>query len=88
MEKQYDKCQSCGMPLKKDPAGGGTNADGSKSLMYCGYCYQNGQFTRPNWTAPQMQIFVKAKLKEMGYPGFIAYFFTLGIPGLARWKNS
>ena len=85
MEKQYDKCQSCGMPFKKDPTGGGTNADGSKSQMYCGYCYQNGKFTRPDWSAQQMQVFVKGKLKEMGFPGFVATFFTWGIPRLERW---
>lgn len=36
MKQTYKNCQSCGMPLKKDEKGGGTNADGSKSEMYCG----------------------------------------------------
>jgi len=31
----YKNCQSCGMPMKKDTMGGGTNADGSKNEMYC-----------------------------------------------------
>lgn len=31
MEKKYKNCQSCGMPMKKDPQSGGTHADGSKS---------------------------------------------------------
>ncbi|MEZ5145910.1 MAG: zinc ribbon domain-containing protein [Bacteroidales bacterium] len=31
MEKTYKNCQSCGMPLKRDEKGGGTNADGSKT---------------------------------------------------------
>ncbi|MBC7771253.1 MAG: hypothetical protein H7210_02040 [Pyrinomonadaceae bacterium] len=26
-------CQSCGMPLSKDPRGGGTNADGKSGLI-------------------------------------------------------
>lgn len=39
-----------GMPLNKDPQGGGTNADGSKSNEYCSRCYVNGQFTRPDIT--------------------------------------
>lgn len=80
-------CQSCGMPLSKDPQGGGTNVDGSKSSMYCSYCYQNGAFTAPDITAVQMQEFVVAKLKEMHYPGFIAKFFAKSIPSLERWKN-
>ena len=75
------------MPLKKDPEGGGINADGSRSTMYCSYCYQGGNFTQPNWTASQMQVFSKQKMKEMGFPGFIAGFFTKGIPKLERWKN-
>jgi len=37
-------CQSCGIPMKQDPQGGGTNADGNKNEIYCGYCYQNGEF--------------------------------------------
>ncbi|NUM31943.1 MAG: hypothetical protein HUU47_06430 [Bacteroidetes bacterium] len=84
---KYKNCQSCAMPLKKDPNGGGTNADGSKSSMYCSKCYENGQFINPDWTASDMQKFVKNKLKEMGFPGFIAGFFTMGIPKLKRWKQ-
>ncbi len=30
------------MPLSKDPRGGGTNADGSKSSEYCSHCYSAG----------------------------------------------
>ena len=74
------------MPLKKDEHGGGTNADGSKSKMYCSKCYENGQFISPNMTVNDMQVLVKAKLKEMGFPGFLAGLFTKNIPGLKRWK--
>ncbi|MCB0497166.1 MAG: zinc ribbon domain-containing protein [Cyclobacteriaceae bacterium] len=87
MEKTYKYCQSCGMPLKKDEKGGGTNADGSKSTMYCSLCYENGAFTRPDMTAHDMQKLVKGKLKEMGFPGFVAGFFTKGIPKLERWNQ-
>lgn len=83
----YKNCQSCGMPLKKDPKGGSTNADGSKNNMYCSFCYENGEFLQPDITATEMQIFVKDKLKSMGFPGFLAGFFTKGIPKLERWKN-
>lgn len=51
MEKIYKNCQSCGMPINKDPEKGGTNADGSKSGMYCSYCYTNGVFTQPEISA-------------------------------------
>jgi len=32
MEKVNKNCQSCGMPLKKDSAGGGTNSGGKPLL--------------------------------------------------------
>ena len=85
--KSYKHCQSCGMPLTKDPNGGGTEPDGSKSVKYCGYCYEAGAFKQPDWTAQEMQAFSKGKLKEMGFPGFIAGFFSRDIPNLERWKS-
>ena len=75
------------MPMKKDPQGGGMNADGTKSQMYCSYCYVDGSFYQPDMTVTEMQVFVKGKMKEMGFPGFLAGFFTMGIPKLERWKS-
>lgn len=60
------------MPLKTDPKGGGSNAGGTRSTMYCSHCYQEGKFTLPNITVGQTQERVKAKLKEFGFPGFLA----------------
>lgn len=88
MANPYTNCQSCGMPMKKSPGGGGTNADGSKSTMYCSYCFENGSFKQPDWTVQQMQEFVKGKMKEMGIPGFLSGLFTKGIPKLERWKSN
>lgn len=87
MKPVYKNCQSCGMPLKKSPNGGETNADGTVSQMYCYYCYENGAFKHPDWNVSQMQGHVKLKMKEMGFPGFIAGFFTKGIPKLKRWAK-
>ena len=75
------------MPLKKDTKGSGTNSDGTKSGMYCSYCFEDGKFLQPDWTASQMQEFAKGKMKAMGFPGFLAGFFTKGIPRLERWKT-
>jgi hypothetical protein len=80
-------CQSCMMPLSKDPQHGGTNKDGSKSLSYCSMCYDNGEFRQKDMTAGQMQAFVVGKLIEGGLPKFLAKFFTRGIPKLERWRN-
>lgn len=88
MEKQYKNCQSCGMPMKKDPKGGGTDSDGTINTKYCSYCYQEGDFMNPDIdSASKMQSFAKEKLKEMGYPGFVAGFFVRGIPKLERWRG-
>ena len=79
-------CQSCSMPLSKDDNGGGTEADGQISTEYCSHCYVDGRFTLPDITAEQMVERVRAKMKEMHIPGFIAKGLTKGIPELRRWK--
>jgi len=44
MKKKNKICQSCGMPIKKDPEGGGMEKDGSESWKFCHWCYKNGEF--------------------------------------------
>jgi hypothetical protein len=75
------------MPLKKDPKGGGKNADGSTNKMYCSLCYEDGKFLQPDVTALEMKEFVKNQLKRMGFPGFLAGFFSKKVPKLERWKQ-
>ena len=79
------RCQSCGMPMKTADMQG-TESNGSLSETYCTYCYQNGVFTQPDFTAKAMQDFCIVKMKEMGFPKPIAWLFTRGIPKLKRWK--
>ena len=74
------------MPLKRDEPGGGTNADGSKSTVYCSHCYQQGQFVQPDLTVDQMQARVRQKLSDLGFPGILAGLFTRRIPKLVRWN--
>lgn len=52
------------MPMKRDEKGGGTNADGSTSIMYCSRCYANGQFSQPEISVQRMQLLVRGKLIE------------------------
>ena len=80
-------CQSCGMPMDKDPGKGGTEKDGAKSLMYCSYCYENGAFRDNFTTGDQMKAFVKEQLKKQGIGPLRRWFFTLSIPKLDRWKK-
>ena len=88
MQEAYKNCQSCGMPLKRDEQGGGTNADGSKSAMFCSHCYVGGKFVLPDITAEEMKELVKGKLKEFGIPVFLSGVFTKKIPNLERWKSA
>jgi hypothetical protein len=86
--KTYKSCQSCGMPLKRDDQGGGTEVDGSKSGKFCSHCYADGKFALPDLTVSQMQDRVRGKMIEMGFPKFLCGFFTKGIPKLERWQGA
>jgi hypothetical protein len=79
-------CQSCGIPLNRDPQGGGTNADGSKSVLYCGYCYVDGKFTYEG-NVKDFQEFCRQKMLEGGHNKFTAWLFSRGLKRLSRWKN-
>ncbi|WP_321322584.1 zinc ribbon domain-containing protein [Labilibaculum sp.] len=86
MNKVNKICQSCGMPLKKDPKGGGTNSDGSKNLKYCSYCYENGVFLYTG-TLTDFQAFCRQKMREGGHSKFISWILTRGMARLERWKK-
>jgi hypothetical protein len=79
-------CQSCGMPMKQDPQGGGTNADGSKNEIYCSYCYQNDEFIF-NGIVTEFQEFCRQKMFDSGQNRFMAWLFTRGLKRLERWKH-
>jgi len=76
------------MPLDKDPNGGGTEADGSKSKKFCGYCYQNGKYTTPDISFDDMKKMVKKKMKENGASWFLIWMSMITLPKLERWKKS
>ncbi|TRZ56586.1 MAG: hypothetical protein D4S02_15245 [Rhodocyclaceae bacterium] len=81
-------CQSCGMPMSRDPRAGGTNSDGTKNTEYCSLCLVQGTFTGPELTARQMQDFCAGKLREKGIPRPLAWSLKRNIPKLNRWKSS
>lgn len=82
-----NRCQSCGMPLNKDPNGGGTENDGTKSSIYCSLCYHDGDFRHPNTSVEEFQAYCVKALMEKGMPKIVAWAFTRGIPKLSRWAN-
>ena len=86
--KQYKQCQSCGMPLKKDQYGGGTEKNGSKSHMYCSSCYRDGEFITPATTAKEMQGFVDKLLRDEMKAGRLFRWLAVHlIPKLKRWHS-
>lgn len=87
MSKSNKFCQSCGMPIKKDSHGGGTNADGSKNLEFCSYCFQNGRFTFECENVYVFQDYCKNKMIENGQSKFISWLLTRGMKRLSRWRN-
>lgn len=87
MAKENKMCQSCGMPMQRDPQGGGTNADGSKNPLYCSYCYANGDFTFKTNDVKEFQEHCRKMMIEGGHNKFMAWLFSRGMKRLSRWKN-
>lgn len=80
------RCESCGMPLSRDPQGGGSEADGSNSQTYCSLCYENGAFKHPNVTAKEFQAECLKQMSANGMWRPLAWLLTRGIPNLPRWN--
>ncbi len=85
----HHQCQSCGMPLKRDPSGkwGWTEKDGSISTMYCSLCYKDGAFIWWDCTVSQMQEIVEKAMKDQWYGRLMRKMTRIQIPRLARWKK-
>lgn len=83
----HSVCQSCGMPSSRDPGGGGTECDGSRSTHYCSHCYQKGAFTQPHLTLEEMRELVIAKLVSLHFPMPLAKLMTRNLAQLERWKH-
>lgn len=86
MEPLGPLCQSCGMPMNRDEHGGGTESDGTRSTTYCSRCYNDGAFSVPEMTLPEMQLLVRGKLEQMQLPSAVIEGAVAGIPMLGRWK--
>ncbi|WP_277265516.1 zinc ribbon domain-containing protein [Prevotella corporis] len=85
--KKNKICQSCGMPLKHDPQQGGTNADGSRSDVYCSYCYAEGKFTDECNDVREFQEHCRQIMMKGGHNRIMAWLFTRGMKRLERWKE-
>jgi hypothetical protein len=88
MKNQVKICQSCGMPLGKDPNKGGTNKNQSKSDKYCSFCFQEGKFTDEGITLKEkIEKNIMIATKGMGMSEKEARQMAESvIPFLDRWK--
>lgn len=89
MENNVKICQSCGMPLDKDPNKGGTNLDGSKSDKYCSFCFQNGKFTDEGITLKEkIEMNIQIAVSQLNIPeGQAREMAESLLPTLERWKS-
>jgi len=89
VKNQVKLCQSCGMPLDKDPNNGGTNADKSKSNMYCSYCYKDGKFLDEGISLQEkIEKNVQIAVKRMNISENEARRMAENLlPKLERWKS-
>jgi Putative zinc ribbon domain len=87
MSNKNTICQSCSMPLKRDPNGGSTNADGTINDTYCSYCFKDGNFILKDVDVKTFQEHCRLKMIEGGHNKIIAWLFTRGLSRLDRWKS-
>jgi len=77
-------CQSCTMPID-NIENRGTEKDGSKSNLYCKYCYQDGVFTDPDMTMEQMKNIVLSQMRKLNLADNIIQQSLKNLPHLKRW---
>ena len=89
MQAVYKNCRALRNATRSaTKSTGGTEADGSRSRMYCG----RSSFLRGAWCyrkspLEQMQRRARDKLADLHIPGFLAGFLTRGILKLERWRS-
>lgn len=80
-------CQSCGMPMAKDPAGGASLSDGKTSKSVCSLCMSDGEFHFHGTDVKAFQKMVVGEMVKKGWLRPVAWVFTRQIPSLKRWKT-
>ena len=79
-------CQSCTLPIDKTEDRG-TEEDGSKSVIYCKYCYKDGAFTDPDMTLERMKEIAKTEMGKQHLPDIIIQQSIDMLPRLKRWQS-
>lgn len=80
-------CQCCGTPFDVPNMPRGTNADGTENPDYCGWCYQNGEFTSSGLDEI-IERNVPYLVQATGYsPEEAVSFMGALLPTLKRWRG-
>ena len=80
----YLYCQSCGTPLDRfDNLG--TEKDHSKSIIYCDYCYQDGEYTHPDMTINDMKAHIRLVMQSKSSTEADMVRATNKLRSLLRW---
>ena len=84
-------CQSCAMPFWDSKEAHGTNADGSVNADYCGYCYQDGEFTNDCTMEEIIELCVALRVSHPDdeikmSEGVAMDMMSSFIPTLKRWR--
>ena len=81
-------CQCCGTPFDVPNMPLGTNADGTENPEYCGWCYQNGEFTGAGLDET-IERNVPYLVQATGCSNEEAVSFMGALlPTLKRWRNT
>ena len=79
-------CQSCTMPIDH-VENRGTEKDGSKSQLYCKYCYQHGEFVNPQMTLNEMRNIVRTQMQKLKISDTVTQQSLDMLPHLKRWRK-
>lgn len=79
-------CQSCTMPIDNFEDRG-TEKNGSKSDLYCKYCYKDGALIDPGMTIDEMKKIVTTQMQKMHLPENLIQRSVTMLPTLKRWAG-
>ena len=73
-------CESCLMPLAKDPGKSGSD-------RYCSYCFKNGDFVYKGGDVKEFQKHCYDGMVAKGMSPVTAWFFSFMVRFAPRWKS-
>ena len=79
-------CQSCTMPIDNFEDRG-AEKNGSKSDLYCKYCYKDGALIDPNMTIDEMKKIVTTQMQKLHLPENLIQRSVTLLPTLKRWSG-